>query len=76
MDAEIRTVFSQVFSIPASRVTDQLSWNDLEQWDSLGHIRLIDALREQFNIEIPADQALEMESVREIKRIVSLLINV
>jgi acyl carrier protein len=73
LDAAIKAIFWRVFQIQPEEITDQTSWDDLEQWDSLGHLELLEALREAFHIDIPPEQAVEMRAVGDIKRMVSSL---
>ncbi len=70
----VATVFQQVFEVKPDQLTDETRRGDFERWDSLGHLALIEALREHFSIDIPPEQALDMESVGDTKRIVSTLL--
>ncbi|MGH9389469.1 MAG: acyl carrier protein [Vicinamibacteria bacterium] len=69
--ATIQRLFQELFDVPAERLTDKTRRGELERWDSLGHLRLVGELSDAFGIEIPPDSALEMETVEDIKRIVS-----
>ena len=73
LDAAVKDIFHQVFEVRPEEVTDDTGWGDLERWDSLGHIELLDALQREFLIEIPPEQGLELGTVREIKRMLSAL---
>jgi acyl carrier protein len=71
----IKTIFLQVFEVPPGEITDQTRRGELERWDSLGHLVLLESLREKFRIEIEPEQALEMETIKDIKRFVTTLMN-
>ncbi len=73
LDETIKAIFKQVFEAPPEEVSDQTRRGEFERWDSLGHLVLLEALREQFQIKIEPEQALEMETVGDIKRIVTAL---
>lgn len=73
LEAAIKAVFQRVFEVPLEEITDHTRRGELERWDSLGHLELLEALRKEFRIEIPPEQALEMETVQDIKRIVTSL---
>ncbi len=73
MDTAIKAIFKRVFEAPPEEVRDQTRRGEFERWDSLGHLVLLEALREEFQIEIEPEQALEMETVGDIKRIVTAL---
>lgn len=70
----VAAVFQEVFELRPDQLTDETRRGDFERWDSLGHLALIEALREHFSIDIPPEQALDMESVGDAKRIVSTLL--
>jgi acyl carrier protein len=67
----IAYLFRRLFGTPAENVTDSSRRGDLEGWDSLGHLVLIEALRNEFAVEIPPEVALEIETVADVRRIVS-----
>ncbi|HLB88936.1 MAG TPA: acyl carrier protein [Terriglobales bacterium] len=71
----IQAVFGQVFEARPEEITNQTRRGDLERWDSLGHLVLLEALREEFRIEIEPEQALEMETVGDVKRVLTTLLS-
>lgn len=71
MDQRIERVFQEVFENDALQVTDQTSSKDLEQWDSLAQLRLVMGLEEEFDTKFSIQQLGELNSVAEIKRILS-----
>jgi acyl carrier protein len=71
----IKTIFLQVFEVSPGEITDQTRRGELERWDSLGHLVLLESLREEFRIEIEPEQALEMETIKDIKRLITTLVN-
>lgn len=73
IESTLKRVFCAVFDVAPEAVSDQTRRGELERWDSLGHIDLLEALRNEFRFEIPVDQALEMETVGDIKRILRSL---
>ena len=73
LDQTIKAIFKRVFEAPAEEVSDRTRRGEFERWDSLGHLVLLEALREEFQIEIEPERALEMETVGDIKRIVTAL---
>jgi acyl carrier protein len=73
LDAAVKAIFRRVFEVRPEDITAQTRRGELERWDSLGHLVLLEALREEFHIEIPPERALEMETVEDIKRVVVTL---
>jgi citrate synthase len=71
----VDTLLQRVFEVGPRQLRDQTRRGDLDRWDSLGHLTLIEALREEFGVDIPPEVALSMESVEDIKRIMSALLD-
>lgn len=70
LDGPVKAIFQQLFDVQMEAVNDNVRRGELEGWDSLGHIDLLESLNREFKVEIPVDQALEMETVADVKRIV------
>ena len=71
LDATIKALFRDVLGVAPEAVDDTTRRGVVEQWDSLGHLNLVAALSEAFKIDISAEQALDLETVRDIKRLVT-----
>lgn len=66
MREKIIALMEEIFQVPAGTVTEVTKAEDLEEWDSLAHVMLIDALDSELGISIPLDEAVEISSVEEI----------
>jgi len=66
MREKIIALMEEIFQVPAGTVTEATKAEDLEEWDSLAHVMLIDALDSELGISIPLDEAVEISSVAEI----------
>ena len=60
IDLQVKTIFSNLFSIEPSKIHSKLSAADVDQWDSLQHLNLVVAIEEEFGISIDAEQITEM----------------
>jgi acyl carrier protein len=65
----VEEVVARVFNLDASEVTDQSSRKTIAEWDSMGHLSLINGLEEEFKVSIAIADAMEMTSVQHIKKI-------
>jgi acyl carrier protein len=74
LEAAIKTVMARVFKVRVQNITKNTRRREFEYWDSLGHLALIGALQDEFQIEIPPDEALAIETLEDVKRVVSGLI--
>lgn len=52
----IKQVMSVVFEIPLQEINDDVSTDNLDNWDSLRHLNLILALEEEFGVSIPDEE--------------------
>jgi len=64
---KFRSVLSAILGIPPDRVTDDLSAEMVDTWDSLNHINIIGALEQEFGISLPADHLGNCMSVARLK---------
>lgn len=52
----IKQVMSVVFEVPLQEINEDVSTDNLENWDSLRHLNLILALEEEFGVSIPDEE--------------------
>ena len=62
--------FREAFNIDPLLVSFETRPDDIPGWDSLGQLALATSLEQVFGINLDVDDLMEMESVREIVRIV------
>lgn len=60
---KLRACFSESLGISLERVTDDLTYNTIEQWDSVGHMTLVASIESAFDIMLDTDDILAMSSV-------------
>lgn len=68
---KVREAFKLAFDIDPETVTMNTTASDISVWDSVGHLSLGSSLEEVFGITLDVDDLMEMESVREIVRIIT-----
>ena len=62
-------VFIESFEIDNSQLKG-LNYQDIPEWDSVGHMNLMNALEEQFNIELDIDDIIDFSSFEKGQEIV------
>ncbi|MBX9689139.1 MAG: acyl carrier protein [Candidatus Obscuribacterales bacterium] len=67
---DVAQVFQETLKVKVGKIALDSRRGDLPEWDSLGHILLVEALGNKFALKISADDALNMESVADIVRII------
>ncbi|MCR5475315.1 MAG: acyl carrier protein [Lachnospiraceae bacterium] len=62
----LNTVFADVFDDPELTVNDETTAADVDGWDSLVHITLIDAVEEEFDISFDMKTIVKLKNVGEM----------
>lgn len=69
--AKLNEIFQDVFDDDSLVITDQTTANDIDDWDSLEHINLIEAVEKEFGIKFRMQEVSSMKNVGEMAEIVS-----
>jgi acyl carrier protein len=67
----VREAFKTAFDIDPQLVSMDTTASDISAWDSVGHLSLAGSLEDIFGVSLDVDELMEMESVREIVRIIN-----
>jgi acyl carrier protein len=63
---EVTAIFIDVLEKEDIVLTDETTANDIEEWDSLAHIRLVVALENKFNTHFSSREIQSWENVGEM----------
>ncbi len=61
---QVCSLLAGALQVPAEAITAELSFGDLPQWDSMGHMEVMMQLEERFGVEVSADTIAALTSVR------------
>jgi acyl carrier protein len=64
------SAFMESFGINESQLTE-LKYQDIVEWDSVGHMGLMSSLEEAFKIEMEIDDIIDFSSYKKGKEILS-----
>lgn len=64
------SAFTESFGISESQLND-LKYQDIIEWDSVGHMSLMASLEEAFKIEMDIDDIIDFSSYKKGKEILS-----
>jgi acyl carrier protein len=64
--SRLASVFADVLRLPPDHVHPDLGPDDVERWDSVGHMSLIVAIEEEFSIHFEVDEIMEFTSFQAI----------
>jgi acyl carrier protein len=68
---KLRECFSRSLGIPLERVTNDLAYNTIKEWDSVGHMALVAELESTFDVMFDTDDILGMSSVGKAREILT-----
>ena len=68
-DIRLKKIFSTCLDISESKVHDDLEYNTITEWDSVGHMGLVAGIEQEFDVMLDTDDILNMSSVRKSKEI-------
>ncbi len=58
-------IFIKSLSIDKKNFNEKLKYNDIPEWDSIGHMTLMSALEEGFKISIETDDIVDFSSFKK-----------
>jgi acyl carrier protein len=64
--SKLTVIFRKVFSDDSLNLTDELTANDVERWDSLAHMILIAEIENVFSIKFKLKDLNKMKKVGDI----------
>lgn len=67
---KLTKVFADTFGIEENEVQN-LQYQGIEQWDSVGHMTLVAAIEDELGIELDTDDIIDMSSFEKAKEIVA-----
>ena len=59
-------ILRDVLDVPELPVTEDMTMEDVEDWDSVAQMTIMSALESEFKIELSLDKIVAMTSVRSI----------
>ena len=63
--AKYKQIFSSVFSLKDDNDFDKLNYQDIPEWDSIGHMTLVSELENEFSISIETDDIVDFSSFKK-----------
>mgnify|MGYP001428992549 FL=1 len=60
-----KNAFIKSLSIEKDNFKDNLEYNEIPEWDSIGHMTLMSGLEEEFNISLETDDIVDFSSFKK-----------
>ena len=58
-------IFIKSLSINGKKFDENIKYNEIPEWDSIGHMTLISGLEEEFNISMETDDIVDFSSFKK-----------
>ena len=62
----LNTIFREVFEDGSIQVTQEMTANDVEKWDSLSHLAMVIAVEKEFRIKFKLKELVSMKNVGDL----------
>lgn len=70
MNERIKKVMAKSLGVVEGSITDTITQEEIHEWDSINHIKMIVAFEREFDITIPDEQVTNMISFRLIESVI------
>jgi acyl carrier protein len=64
---KVKRIMAATFRVPAARIPDDATPENVAGWDSLGHIELMLALEMEFGVPLPTEAIIDLVSLEAIE---------
>jgi acyl carrier protein len=68
--AQVQSIASDLFGVPAGQINAASSPETIETWDSVQHLNLVLALEEKFNLQLSPEEIEQMKNIGEVAKLV------
>lgn len=68
-EEKLKQVFCMVLSLSENEINDDLEYNTISTWDSVGHMKLIAELEDTYGIMMDTDDIIDLSSYGKAKEI-------
>ena len=69
MSEKLYEIVANVFNVELSKINDETSPENLEQWDSFNFYVLLDEIENKFGITFNLDETLEIKKIGDFKQL-------
>ncbi len=60
-----KETFIKSLSIEEKKFNENIKYNEIDEWDSIGHMTLMSALEEEFKITLETDDIVDFSSFKK-----------
>ncbi|MGZ5780844.1 MAG: acyl carrier protein [Burkholderiaceae bacterium] len=70
-NSKLYNAFAQSLRIDLTRISEDLTFNTIDEWDSVAHMALITEIETVFDVMLDTDEILDMSSVVRARELLS-----
>ena len=74
VEHKIKSIMASIFKINIREINEEASSDNIDQWNSLGHVDLLANLQKEFDIEFTDSQIVEMLDYKAVVKNVTAAI--
>ena len=63
---QLQVIIASTLEVPTSAISENSSMEEVEEWDSLGHVHIMVALEQAFDLYMDVDDFAKLDSVPSI----------
>ncbi len=67
-DIKLKEILAKVLLINRNKISDEMSRNSVEGWDSMAHLMLVTEIEAAFDVAMSDDDIMEIQTVGDIKK--------
>ena len=60
-----KSLFMKSLSIEPAKFNENLKYNEIDEWDSIGHMSLVAAIEEEYKISLETDDIIDFSSYKK-----------
>lgn len=75
IEEQVIEVLSHTLEVDKSSLTLDSAVGSVPSWDSMGHLAVISALENHFNIQLSVDDVVECESIEDFSEAIKLYLS-
>ena len=60
-----KKLFIEALNVKETIINDNLKYNEIPEWDSIGHMSLMSAIEEAFNVSMETDDIIDFSSYQK-----------
>jgi acyl carrier protein len=64
LQQRLRNTFVEALALGEDVDVENLKYREIEEWDSVGHMALVAAIEDEFDVQFDTDQVIDMSSFK------------